>query len=86
LTDEIVVGDIWERPDLSKRDRSLITVSALIALARTEQLAIHLRLAFDNGLTQDEIIEVITHLALYTGWPSAFTAINLAKSIMAEPR
>jgi 4-carboxymuconolactone decarboxylase len=84
LTDEVVFGDIWERPGLFKRDRSLITVSALIALYRTEQLPIHLRLALDNGLSQDEIVEAITHLAFYAGWPNAFTAINLAKSVFAE--
>lgn len=81
LTDEVVFGDMWERPGLSKRDRSLITVSALVALYRTEQLPIHLRTALGNGVTEDEIVEAITHLAFYAGWPSAFTAINLAKSV-----
>jgi 4-carboxymuconolactone decarboxylase len=84
LTDEVVFGDVWERSDLSKRDRSLITVAALVALYRTEQLPIHLRLALDNGLTRDELGEAITHLAFYAGWPNAFTAITLAKSVFAE--
>jgi 4-carboxymuconolactone decarboxylase len=86
LTDEVVFGDIWERPGLSKRDRSLITVSALIAMYRTEQLPIHLHLALDNDLSPHEIVEAITHLAFYTGWPNAFTALNVAKSVFADQR
>jgi 4-carboxymuconolactone decarboxylase len=81
LTEDVVFGDIWERPELSARDRSLITVAALIARDRTEQLSIHLRRALDNGVTQEELVEVITHLAFYAGWPSAFSAINLAGSV-----
>jgi 4-carboxymuconolactone decarboxylase len=84
LTDDVVFGDIWERPGLSKRDRSLITVAALVARDRSEQLVLHLRRALDNGVTQDEIVEAITHLAIYAGWPSAFNAANLAKSVVAE--
>jgi len=84
LTDEVVFGDMWERPGLSKRDRSLITVAALIALYRTEQLPIHLRRALANGCSPDELVEAITHLAFYAGWPNAFTAINLAKTVFAE--
>ena len=84
LSANVLFGDVWERPGLSKRDRSLVTTSALVALHRPEQLSIHLRLALDNGLTQEQIVEAITHLAFYAGWPSAFTAINLAKSIFAE--
>jgi 4-carboxymuconolactone decarboxylase len=81
LTDEVVFGDVWERPGLSQRDRSLITVAALVALYRTEQLPGHLRRALENGLTREEIAEAITHLAFYAGWPNAFTAITLAKSV-----
>jgi 4-carboxymuconolactone decarboxylase len=84
LTDEVLFGDIWERPGLSKRDRSLITVSALLALYRTDQLAFHLRRALDNGLTTDELIEAITHLAFYTGWPNAMTAITTLKTITEQ--
>ena len=69
LTDNVLFGDVWERPGLAKRDRSLITVAALIALNRPEQLRSHIRLARENGVTQDEIVEVITHLAFYSGWP-----------------
>src|SRR5437667_6426858 len=75
LTDEVLFGDIWERPGLSKRDRSLVTVSALVSLYRTDQLRSHLRRAVDNGLTIDELVEAITHLAFYAGWPNAMSAI-----------
>lgn len=79
LTDNVLFGDVWERPGLSKRDRSLITVAALIALNRQEQLRSHLRLARENGVTKDEVVEVITHLAFYTGWPNAINAVAIAK-------
>ncbi len=84
LTDEVLYGDIWERPELSKRDRSLATVAALIALNRPDQLRSHLRMAQQNGLTQDELIEAITHLAFYAGWPSAVTAIGVAREVFAQ--
>jgi 4-carboxymuconolactone decarboxylase len=84
LTDDVLFGDIWERAALSKRDRSLITVAALVALYRPEQLDFHLRRALENGVTGDEIVETITHLAFYAGWPNAMTAINLAKKIFSE--
>jgi 4-carboxymuconolactone decarboxylase len=83
LTEQVLFGDVWERPELSKRDRSLITVSALIALNRPEQLLGHLRKALDNGLTKAELIETITHLAFYSGWPTAMTAIAVAKQVFA---
>jgi 4-carboxymuconolactone decarboxylase len=79
LTDNVLFGDVWERPGLSKRDRSLITVTALIALNRPEQLRSHLRLARENGVTKDEVVEVITHLAFYTGWPNAVNAVAIAR-------
>ena len=81
LTQQVLFGDIWERPGLSKRDRSLITVAALVALNRTEQLRFHLTRALENGVTQDEVIELITHLAFYSGWPTAMSAIQLAKEL-----
>ncbi len=83
LTDNVLFGDVWERPDLSKRDRSLITVAALVALYRPEQLRFHLNKAMDNGLSKEELIEVITHLAFYSGWPTAMTAITVAQEVMA---
>jgi 4-carboxymuconolactone decarboxylase len=84
LTDRVLFGEVWERPELSKRDRSLATVSALIALNRTEQLRFHLEFAMKNGLTKEELIEVITHLAFYSGWPTAMNAIQLAKEILSK--
>ncbi len=85
LTDRVLFGDIWERPELSKRDRSLITVAALVALNRPEQLRFHLNKALDNGLKKEELIEVITHLAFYSGWPSAMSAIMTAKEVFSKP-
>jgi len=82
LTDNVLFGDVWERPGLAKRDRSLITVAALIALNRTEQLRGHLERALGNGVTKDEIIEVITHLAFYSGWPTAMSAALSAKDVL----
>ena len=84
LTEQVLFGDIWERPGLAKRDRSLITVAALVSLNRTEQLPYHLQLALENGVTKDEIIELITHLAFYAGWPNAMSAVMLAKRIFEQ--
>jgi 4-carboxymuconolactone decarboxylase len=84
LTDNVLFGDVWERPDLSKRDRSLVTVSALIALNRPDQLRSHLIRARDNGVTQDEVVETITHLAFYAGWPNAVTAVGVAKEVFQK--
>src|SRR6201993_2897677 len=78
LTDNVLFGDVWERPELSKRDRSLVTVSALVALNRPDQLRFHLGKAVENGATKEELVEAITHLAFYAGWPSAMTAIMIA--------
>jgi len=82
VTDSVLYADIWERPGLSKRDRSLATVSALIALNRPDQLRSHLTLAIQNGLTLDELAEAITHLAFYAGWPSAVSAVSAAKEVL----
>jgi 4-carboxymuconolactone decarboxylase len=79
LTDRVLFGDVWERPELSKRDRSLVTVASLVALNRPDQLRFHLNRAVENGVTKEELIEVITHLAFYSGWPNAMTAILVAK-------
>jgi len=84
LTDNVLFGDVWERPQLLKRDRSLVTVSALVALYRPDQLRSHLVRARDNGLTQEELVEAITHLAFYAGWPSAVTALDIAKEVFAK--
>jgi 4-carboxymuconolactone decarboxylase len=84
LTDNVLFGDVWERPGLSKRDRSLVTVSALIAMNRPDQLRSHLARARDNGLTQEELVEAITHLAFYSGWPNAVTAIGVAREVFQK--
>lgn len=84
ITDDVLFGEIWERPDLSPRDRSLITVAALIALYRTNELPFHLKRALQNGVTKNELAEVITHLAFYSGWPTASTAITIARKIIQE--
>ncbi len=85
LTDDVLFGDVWERPELSKRDRSLITVAALMALNRPDQLRFHLGRAVENGVEKEELIEAITHLAFYAGWPSAMTAIMTAKEVFSKP-
>jgi len=84
ITDKVVFGDVWERKQLSKRDRSLITISALTALNCPDQLRGHLHRAFDNGVTKEEIIEVITHLAFYAGWPNGGSAALVAKEVFKE--
>ena len=84
LSEKVLFGDVWERPGLSKRDRSLITVAALTAMYRTDQLPGHLERALANGVTREEIGEVITHLAFYAGWPNAGTAALIAKEVFEE--
>src|SRR5260370_37994606 len=79
LTEKVVYGDVWERPELSKRDRSLITCAALVVLNRTEQLKGHLERALNNGVTAEEIGELITHLAFYGGWPVAMSGAMVAE-------
>jgi 4-carboxymuconolactone decarboxylase len=76
--------DVWERPGLSKRDRSLVTVTALIAMNRPDQLRSHLARARENGLTEEELVEAITHLAFYAGWPSAVTAVSVAREVFKK--
>lgn len=84
LTDEVLFGDVWERPELAKRDRSLVTVASLVTGGSTEQLVSHLRLAKANGLSECELKEAILHLAFYAGWPKAMSAIQVAKRVFAE--
>jgi 4-carboxymuconolactone decarboxylase len=84
LNEKVLFGDIWERPGLSKRDRSLITVATLVALYRTNELPFHIARARENGISKDELVELFTHLAFYAGWPSAMTAINIAMQVLAE--
>ena len=84
VAEQVIYGDVWERPGLSKRDRSLIVVASLIATYRPEQLRGHLARALDNGVTKDELAEVITHLAFYSGWPASMTAANIAREVFEE--
>ena len=84
LTDNVLFGDVWERPGLSKRDRSLITVAALVAMNRPDQLRFHLGHALENGVKEQELVEAITHLAFYCGWPTAVNAINVAKEVFEK--
>lgn len=83
-TDKVLFDEVWARPELSPRDRSLVTVSALVTLGATDQLAFHLGLARDNGVTEQVLIETITHLAFYTGWPRAMAAIGAARAAFAD--
>ena len=81
ITEKVLFGDVWERPQLSKRDRSLITCAALVALGKTEQMNFHFPRAIENGVTQQELVELITHLAFYAGWPNAMSAGAKAKEL-----
>ena len=84
VAEQVIYGDVWERPGLSKRDRSLIVIASLISTYRPEQLRGHLARALDNGVTKDEIAEVITHLAFYAGWPASMTAANIAREVFEQ--
>ncbi len=84
LTDGVLFDDVWERNELSKRDRSLATVAALVAMNRPDQLRFHLNFAVQNGVTKEELIETITHLAFYAGWPNAMSAIMVAKELFEK--
>ena len=86
LTTNVLFGDLWERPGLSKRERSLITVAALTALYRTDQLRSHIRRALENGVSKAEIGELITHMAFYGGWPTAANAVQVAKQVFDEAK
>lgn len=85
LTDSVLFGDVWARSGLSQRDRSVVTVSALIAMNRPDQLRSHMRRALANGVTREELIEAITHLAFYTGWPNAIIAVGVAREVFNAP-
>ena len=84
LTDDILFGDVWERSELTQRDRSLVTVAALVAGGNAEQLPFHLNRAKENGVTEAELVETITHLAFYCGWPKAMSAITVAKEVFKK--
>lgn len=84
LRDEVLFGDVWEQPELTKRDRSLVTVAVLTALYRTDELRGHMRRALDNGVTEDELRGLITHLAFYAGWPTAVNAGRVAAEVFDD--
>ena len=83
ITDEVLFGDVWERPQLSKRDRSLVTSAALVATGKAEQTNFHFPRAIENGVTPEELMEMITHMAFYAGWPNAMTAVTRFKELFA---
>lgn len=83
-TDEVLFGDLWKRAELSPRDRSLVTVTTLIASYRINELPFHVKYALQNGVTREEIVEIITHLAFYAGWPTASTAVGIVRKVFAE--
>ena len=85
LTDQVLFGDVWRRPQLSPRERSLVTVAALVALNRGEQLPFHLRRARDNAISRDELAELVTHLAFYAGWPCAASAVTALRALSEAP-
>lgn len=82
LTDDVLFADVWERTGLSKRDRSFATCAALIALGKTEQISFHVPYAIRNGVTKEELVELITHLAFYAGWPNAMSAIARVRDLL----
>jgi 4-carboxymuconolactone decarboxylase len=84
ITDKVLFGDVWENASLSPRDRSLVTVASLVSLYRVNELPFHLKRALENGLTREEIIATITHLAFYAGWPPAMTALQIARKAFEE--
>ncbi len=84
FTDDVLFGQVWTRPELSPKERSLVTVAALTTLGNTDQLVFHLQFAKQNGNTEEELIEAITHLAFYTGWPKAFAAMTVAKQVFRD--
>ena len=86
FTTDLLFNDLWLRPDLAPRDRSLVTMSALIAAGQVAQMPFHLNKAMDNGLTRTQAAEVITHLAFYVGWPNAMSALPVAKEVFEKRR
>jgi 4-carboxymuconolactone decarboxylase len=83
-TDRVPIGNLWKRPGLLPRDRSLITVASLVALYRANELPFHLKRARENGVIRSELIELIAHLVLYSGWPTANTAVIIARKVFEE--
>jgi 4-carboxymuconolactone decarboxylase len=86
ITDTVLFGQVWEDPVLSPRDRSLVTIANLAALYRQNELPFHLAKGLDNGLSPDEIVAAITHTAFYAGWPTAMTALQIARKVFDEQK
>jgi 4-carboxymuconolactone decarboxylase len=84
LTDDVLFGQVWSRPELSPRDRSLVTITSLVSTGNVEQLNAHIPMGLANGLTEEEIKEAITHVAFYAGWPRAVSALTRAQQMLAE--
>jgi len=84
ITDKVLFGNVWEREGLNPRDRSLVTIASLISLYRGNELPFHMKKGLENGLTRDEIVETITHLAFYSSWPTAMTALNIARKVFED--
>lgn len=84
LTDEVLFGQVWSRAELSPRDRSLVTITSLVSAGNMEQLHAHIPMGLANGLTEEEIIEAITHVAFYAGWPRAVSALTIAQQLFAD--
>lgn len=84
ITDKVLFGDVWEDVALSPRDRSLVTITSLISLYRVNELPFHLNLALKNGLTREEIVATLTHLAFYAGWPPAMTGLQIARKVFED--
>jgi 4-carboxymuconolactone decarboxylase len=83
-TDKVLFGEVWKRPGLSPRDRSLVTVASLVSLYRINEMPFHIKRALENGVRREELIETITHLAFYSGWPTAGTALAIARRVFDE--
>jgi 4-carboxymuconolactone decarboxylase len=84
ITDKVLFGDVWENPALKPRDRSLVTITCLIAMYRINEMPFHIKKALENGVTKDEIVEAVTHIAFYAGWPPAMTALPILKAAFEE--
>jgi len=84
LTQDVLFGDVWKRPPLSQRDKSLITVTCLVALNRIEQIEFHLKKAIENGMKKEELVAAITHIAFYAGWPTAASGLTHLKKVLEQ--
>lgn len=84
ITDKVLFGDVWENKALSPRDRSLVTITCLMAMYRTNEMPFHIKKALENGVTKDEIVETVTQIAFYAGWPPAMTALPIIKKVFGE--